>query len=500
MPNQPDQTEEMLQAYARRRREDAGEAPVLHPATRKLLQAEVARTLAPARTSTENTAGVPWLALFVRLAFGGALVIVVLVAPFLHQTKSKQEFASFSRDEQAARLSATPAEQGAAPSQPDTSDDRKASQTARELDIVRSRALAERAETAGAPAVSSPTPPAAPLPGQPPLAPLVDSISLEARTGLAGVVDPQKQGINKKLDADKYADELKRTDAEAKSGPTAATSIAVASPRGKDMTKLAEEATKETVLAKTEQVKVAPVSQDGGGALAFRAKSQAAANWQENAIRQQYTQNDARANLRRNPNSPAVPNVLNSFQVEYDDSRIRITDADGSVYEGQIVGNAPANTAGMKDAQAQQAPRAAAVSPAPAKARAAAEAAGRPIARTPAPAAGEGFSFEVSGTNRTLKQAVVFSGNLAAEPASQQAGERTGGFAGGGGRAYQLNAPPIQSNRPGAYLNQQAQTPSQSNQMQVGQQLYLNQNMRLRGRAVINGRDQYDVDAVPATP
>ena len=43
MPSEPDnKMDDLLRTYARQRREDAGGSPELHPATRRLLQAEAA--------------------------------------------------------------------------------------------------------------------------------------------------------------------------------------------------------------------------------------------------------------------------------------------------------------------------------------------------------------------------------------------------------------------------------------------------------------------------
>jgi hypothetical protein len=47
-----------------------------------------------------------------------------------------------------------------------------------------------------------------------------------------------------------------------------------------------------------------------------------------------FAQSDTRAKYRRNFNSPPVPPVLRSFQLEQNGSNVRVIDADGSVYEG----------------------------------------------------------------------------------------------------------------------------------------------------------------------
>jgi hypothetical protein len=87
--------------------------------------------------------------------------------------------------------------------------------------------------------------------------------------------------------------------------------------------------------------------------------------------------------------------VLTSFRVEQKGERMRIVDADGSVYTGTVLAaaeeNAPASSFSGKF---QNTPAAA-------------------VAKTRPPTpAGRNYFFRVAGTNRNLRQNVVFSGNL----------------------------------------------------------------------------------------
>src|SRR5688500_15645410 len=75
--------DELLKPYADKRRQEAGAAMELHPATRQMLQAEVARTY-------KQTAHVSWLQRVItfwpRIAFAAAcvaitLTLVLIVAP-----------------------------------------------------------------------------------------------------------------------------------------------------------------------------------------------------------------------------------------------------------------------------------------------------------------------------------------------------------------------------------------------------------------------------------
>lgn len=96
--------------------------------------------------------------------------------------------------------------------------------------------------------------------------------------------------------------------------------------------------------------------------------------------------------------------VLSSFEVRRDAANIRIIDADGSAYEGQIVGKGDefvpaenfqksADTGAVRQELHKEMPRAAGASGAPAT-------------------VSQNWSFRVSGTNRTLNQLVTVTGSM----------------------------------------------------------------------------------------
>jgi hypothetical protein len=107
--------------------------------------------------------------------------------------------------------------------------------------------------------------------------------------------------------------------------------------------------------------------------------------------RQQFVSQEDRAALRRNFNSPASPRVLESFHFASSGSLVQLTDADGSVYTGRILGRMESN--------------------------------GSP----PQPAKRLTVLFRVEGTSRSLQQTVEFDGQLvlpaAAEPRPKRDGE-----------------------------------------------------------------------------
>lgn len=107
MADQPNtRMEEMLKAYAEKRRQEAGPAMELHPATRQMLQTEVSRTYKHAPRAS-------WLQRMIifwpRLAFAGAclvitLTLVLIVLPQKKLTEMAQRTAP-SESESLERLS-----------------------------------------------------------------------------------------------------------------------------------------------------------------------------------------------------------------------------------------------------------------------------------------------------------------------------------------------------------------------------------------------------------
>jgi prepilin-type processing-associated H-X9-DG protein len=95
--------------------------------------------------------------------------------------------------------------------------------------------------------------------------------------------------------------------------------------------------------------------------------------------------------------------VLANFQVQQNGNAIRVVDADGSVYDGVLL----ADNAVVQNEPAAVVPAAPPVV-APAQQM---ELAQNPANRNESPAP-QNYFFRVTGTNRTLKQNVVFTGNL----------------------------------------------------------------------------------------
>jgi len=124
---------------------------------------------------------------------------------------------------------------------------------------------------------------------------------------------------------------------------------------------------------------------------------------------QRFIQMPAEANPRNMRRAGGGQKVLAAFDLEQNGNRIRIRDADGSIYEGQLgVNNADARS---KDAQARLT-RAGKVASANLEALK-----GQVDAKTSRLVGaehtnGQPVSFQASGTNLSLNQLIVLNGNL----------------------------------------------------------------------------------------
>jgi hypothetical protein len=162
--------------------------------------------------------------------------------------------------------------------------------------------------------------------------------------------------------------------------------------------------------------------------------------------------------------APTAP-VMQSFQVLQNGDAISVVDRDGSVYQGSIQ-----VAAAVEHNEPVPAPGEAVVP--------------LQIQTRTGPSAVNGLSanqyyfFRVAGTNRTLKQNVVFSGNMEAIPGASANGQQTFGGGGGGGSA-------------GNQLPQTTANASQQN---------WRLNSRIVGTVIIDDTNRIEINAVPVTP
>src|ERR1044071_4288496 len=91
--------EKLLRRYAKKRRDDTGAPPELHPATRRLLQGEVSRQFPKARAEPQRgSLAEIFAALNRRWAYAVAVIAIMLVAgalvvPMFTKKKSESSLA-----------------------------------------------------------------------------------------------------------------------------------------------------------------------------------------------------------------------------------------------------------------------------------------------------------------------------------------------------------------------------------------------------------------------
>jgi type II secretory pathway pseudopilin PulG len=154
--------------------------------------------------------------------------------------------------------------------------------------------------------------------------------------------------------------------------------------------------------------------------------------------------------------------VLANFQVQQNGNAIRVVDADGSVYDGalqpeKMVAQKEQVSAGTVSLPMDQE---------------------KSSTSHDEPQMAQNYFFRVAGTNLTLKQNVVFAGNLLANSGAtanlQQANNRNGNFGGGGSIGGQLQS-------------------VLTNQLPWS-------NSRIAGTAVVDDTNSIEINAVPQAP
>ena len=515
MSNEPSKRiERLLRKWARHRRDAAGAGWPVHPATRRLLQGEVARTLGArgaARAATGAGAGRGWLALFwPRLVWGGvglALIALVWVGLPLLSTKPVELAAvdgnaPLAREPSADRTfnyagepASPPANSSSAPSPapPSTlsltpalapaSTPTATRQTAALADertevVMRKRAVEADAELAAATKAgkanfASGT---APLPG------LAAGGGGAAGAGPQGLMELAKQSGAKagaaeyeaknvallerrKSDlvpadrtvrvqdlADREGGRLKdmsrlsdgmlgvapisapaaapkpalphltadaarsagsggapgRITALAPAGPPAAIATAPANARPLPVVKMPQPEVAESSLVREEMqaaaaTPIAPIAPIAPAAPTARGRVG------EGIAQQNFVRLNAPESYRRNLQSPPSPALLQQFQIQRAGNVVTVVDEDGSVYQGQVIAaETPGERANRRLPELK--PKS---DPAAAADKAVEKKLGQAMSQ--ATAFGEdssSFWFRASGTNRSLNQRVVFTGEF----------------------------------------------------------------------------------------
>ncbi len=460
--------EKDLLAYKLRRGEQLGAPLELHPATRKMLQSEAARAASrPLLTSEE--AAKNFVRSFVmshqqpsffaryrqRIIWGGAMcACLTLVLAVLRNDPRLASTPSQVSDPQTAKPQATVA---ATKQQTEGEQSARAKQSAPAADKVQ-----ELAKTSTAPVASPPpaNPRGAAVASAPPLVRDLDRKLVEKKEA------SQPTQIAKALKAVQVADALSATE-DKKSG---------------EVMKLKRSAGDESLRA---NLAAAAGASGGAGIPPASAPSTASAAQlfgansapEASQVRQQFLQLDNQARYRKNFNSPPMPQVMQDFAFERTGDRVRIVDADGSTYEGTVM-RAPVEEV-----------RANAVS----KLDAAKERKDSLAQPTQSADPQSSYRFYANGVNRKLNQSVEFRGEWQAAVPAQSS----------------PTAPGLQPVALGVRLErkvaEKAEQTVLSNSLSGSAAKVLNyqqsQNAaapgRISGRAVVGGKNEFDINAVP---
>ncbi len=474
MSQEPEkEIEKQLREHADKRRAEAGDQVNLHPATRRLLQDEVARTYGTnpaAATATEKKAVRPWWAHWPGVLF--ATCCAMLLAIVFLKSGSEEAPLSYSQAENHAPVSFELAATSPQPyadampaAAPPSGDKMIASNMERSVPMTSMRVaesqlapqLAEPASkpvSANAPAVqmkykeakadslaardSIPAPAAPPAPtAAPALMPADPSPSVS----LAGA-RPEPAARSKVMKA-----------AETPAPVIASPQPGESSPQAKlaDEVRLAQKPSIQTIHSNSLQMDTSSV---------FFATT--ATDGYRTDAGQNFVQAPGRAMLRKNYQSPPSPAVLENFQLQQNGAELKFIDSDGSVYLGNLV-NSEAQLENISRAlAAKDAASTRSQLDAPARSGRASGFGGAVPTNASAPR-----YFRVIGTNRTLNQPVVFDGTIENVPQIMVTGGK-------------LEAAKAEA------LKKQAQE--------------MPQQLQIQGRVQVGDRQELIINAVPVKP
>jgi hypothetical protein len=461
--------EKLLRAYAKKRRDDPGPAPELHPATRRMLQSEVARRLAKPE---KERSSLYFLALLQpRMALALCLAAVVLVGivlwPGLNPSRMETELAYRDAGELSASApdeappavavleSAAPARKlkgttGAAESAV-AREERPAAETLSRAVAARDNLALDRQPASAPTAVAQPVDVGGVRPTTVAKTAATQSRSVESDQGrlFMSAANGSAQTVSGLNLATGYAGDASPRKAEVKAY-TRPTTSDVAS-EGRQEPASGQSAVPGTIAAVTPE--------SGKPRLLDKVGTRTDAMKSPVYNSQRYVQIAPSAAPPVSAGSTArfaagAGPILTAFQVEQSGGQIRVVDQDGSVYSGylQLTNALPA------------APTAADQNPALAASNADQKA---------APPAAQNFYFIVSGTNRSLNQNVLFTGNVLATADESW-----------------LKS---QSNMPADLRGRIQAIPVNQLQLPLS-------NSRVTGTAWIESRKQIQINAVPAAP
>ena len=535
MANEPQRDlEHDLRAYKQRRDRQLGAPIELHPATRRMLQAEAARAAArPLLTSEE--AAKNFVRSFVmshqppsffaryrlQLIGGGALCACLALVLAVLRHDPQQAAREITFDDNLPAPIAAP-EPGAA-----KSTTALARKVVAENETLKRQERAPESQRGLGELAKAPTPPASPAPLPTPAptpAPVV-----AARPAAAPVLrESLKAEVELKSDSNRRAGEVSDRPLARNLAATRSAVSSAKDARGKNLT--VSDSDLDLMKRKSESDAKANFAGSGGAgggglpqlvaptgnvvsgakpvdfgassssnqasALGDQTKKSGSLEWNFSnvasspvgtalGVQQRFQQMDPRAGYRQNFNSPPLPAVMRDFAFERSGDRVRIVDADGSTYEGSVL-DAPGANERLKELKENES---------------AARTDSRKKMNNEAAAQNDfsTFQFVVTGTNRKLNQTVEFRGEWQPPGVGQGVAQAA--------KAPAFQATSLAGQRQNEVMNLQLVKGQVTND--AASQLAFDRMQptaaqandpasgRISGRAVIGGKNSFEINAVP---
>jgi hypothetical protein len=420
--------DETLRAYAKKRREQAEPALEMHPATRKLLQEEVKRTFGARAAQTESRSSWYW-ARWPLGALGGALAVLMLMFTVFHTSVPKTSPAATfgvnkSKQEEKLDLLTRNASPTPAPTEQSLSESKPAKSAAAPVAepalAAREGRLSDRdarAAQENGSTLASTAPASAPL-----------SANADVAAPLA---DKDKSSVPAISPVAPTPSALPRVAALPATASAGSVTPPTTSPPVRSDALVAP-AGRYAGVSQAHARAFVPTAPAGAAAIANDATVLNAGD---------FVQVHERTRGRAAESLPS--NVLSTFNLSRAGQNVRVIDADGSIYEGQVVGGVA--SAGATEAFAKKSQ----------------------VANQDA-----NWAFKVAGTNHNLQQNIVFTGNVSAMPVAIAAGQKS---------AQNRNAGQVQN----AQSNGLAQSA---------------QNSRIIGKVQVGDGKEIKIEAKPPPP
>ena len=206
----------------------------------------------------------------------------------------------------------------------------------------------------------------------------------------------------------------------------------------------------------------------------------------ETAQRQQrFLQVDNQAGYRKNFNSPPMPQVMQDFAFERSGDRVRIVDADGSTYEGAVMPT-PVEEVRAKSVSRLDAAKRLKDAPAQQSQSAGAQAADNQTS----------YRFYANGVNRKLNQSVEFRGEWQAV-APAQTSQATPALQQARFGVVRAELQAADKKATAAATNTLSDQPAPAKTYLFQQHQKESSQGRISGRAVVGGKNEFDINAVP---